>query len=160
MKEESFKRSWVQILSPDTGRPFFTLICFKFMLVVWKDRNKRKRGRRWPFKIRKYYSYMETANLNWLQIKIMVPINHPLLLLYSIRFAHIRLSRRICLSAKFIFCVSGLSSLSSSFAFPCFACQNRPKKVSDVTVAKKYLEISSIFKFFHRIPRHRLTSLR
>ena len=23
---------------------------------------------------------METANLNWLQIKIMVPINHPLLL--------------------------------------------------------------------------------
>ena len=37
------RRLWVRISAPDTGWTFFTLICCKIWLFVWKDRKKQKK---------------------------------------------------------------------------------------------------------------------
>ena len=44
-----FQRSWVRIPAPYTGWTFFNLYFFvKIVMFVWKDENKRKRGRALP----------------------------------------------------------------------------------------------------------------
>ena len=45
-----FGRSWVWIPAPYTGWTwhFSHLFALKFLLFVWKDKNKWKRGRGWP----------------------------------------------------------------------------------------------------------------
>ena len=43
-------RLWVRIQAPYTGWTFFTYICLKIvMFLCWKDENKQKRRRGWPF---------------------------------------------------------------------------------------------------------------
>ena len=51
----TFQRSWVQILAPYTGWKFFHIYLLKkFVMFVWKDRKKRKRGQRWPIFLKKW----------------------------------------------------------------------------------------------------------
>ena len=42
-------RSWVRIPAPYTGWTFFTFICCKIVMFVWKDENKQKEAGFGPF---------------------------------------------------------------------------------------------------------------
>ena len=63
---------WVWIPASYTGWTFFTyLLVVKIVMCVWKDENKQKRGRGWPF-LKKYTPHNWYTEAHSISVKIIL----------------------------------------------------------------------------------------